>query len=325
MYEVMAEMFEISSPQQNIYDLEVVAEMVMRLRAKHRDPNQVNLAQSLNMKALRELHHEMEMDEVDGLPTGNMMDGRMRMETNHISDHIIELEAPSKWRRSMGKSAKLNSNKTEESMDADAPSTVSNGNGDGHYRTTSMEAVVSAVHTAFAERESRPVLDVIPDPRIQREGTIDTNDLDGEYSDDLIDPIDNVLDDNGTTTESVPTQYSGNRIQFASRQELLHFLWTDFVAEFGVVPRSSNQFMAFSKRWGETVTFQEAADVISRYRSRRRRGRREQTSSVPNITYKRMNRLLLLLLMATKGFSVKVFLKVVATTTTTTTCTFAYK
>ena len=31
MYEVMAEMFEISSPQQNIYDLEVVAEMVAEM------------------------------------------------------------------------------------------------------------------------------------------------------------------------------------------------------------------------------------------------------------------------------------------------------
>merc|ERR1711971_952830 len=34
MYEVMSEMFEISDGQ-NVYDLEVVAEMVMRLRAKH--------------------------------------------------------------------------------------------------------------------------------------------------------------------------------------------------------------------------------------------------------------------------------------------------
>ena len=49
----------------------------------------------------------------------------------------------------------------------------------------------------------------------------------------------------------------------------LHFLWTDFVAEFGVIPRSPNQFMSFAKRWGETVTFQEAIEVISRKRRRR--------------------------------------------------------
>merc|ERR1712228_584003 len=37
MYEVMAEMFEINKHHQNIYDLELVTEMIMRLRAKDRE------------------------------------------------------------------------------------------------------------------------------------------------------------------------------------------------------------------------------------------------------------------------------------------------
>ena len=218
MYEVMAEMFEISDGR-NVYDLEVVAEMAMRLRAKHRGRHRGRHRQRHRHRQRQRAEHR-----------------RAGMEPDRIELVDDGLAPPSKW-------------KSIESVDVDAPST--NGDGGGRRGTECVEP------------PHRALLDVIADPDRPDHGappiaamdTVDTDDLDGECSDDAV--------------VSVDVDIAVNVVnEVHSEQDLLPFLWSEFVAENGVAPRTPNQLISFSKRRGETVSFREAMAIITTKRHR---------------------------------------------------------
>eukprot|EP01083_Nonionella_stella_P202906 740808_1 len=158
MYEVMAEMFEINKNHANIYDLELVTEMIMRLRAKDRERGSI--------KAQQEQERDKQM----------LM--RIRRHTNEVNISTDKLPSELEETESVSVDASVPSSKGEEELIQQRYARIQ-GNipffeaSTTHTKDKSLLDVIPASHT---KDNSNNLLDVIADRHHLKQDSRDNTD-----------------------------------------------------------------------------------------------------------------------------------------------------
>eukprot|EP01083_Nonionella_stella_P151119 482481_1 len=281
MYEVMAEMFEINKNHANIYDLELVTEMIMRLRAKDRERGSI--------KAQQEQERDKQM--------------LMRIQIISTDKLPSELEEECET-ESVSVDASVPNSKREEELIQQRYARIQ-GNipffeaSTTHTKDKSLLDVIPASHT---KDNSNNLLDVIADRHHLKQDsrdntdslieiTANTNDMEITGEEDVIEEEEEEAYDDTPIHTMPPTnvavsadQYfdsiiahnnaelrahhnmdsKGNDIQVTDEDSFdIQQVFDTYCNEYGSPPTQPKHLIYFAKEAGCDISFAEAITVIN--------------------------------------------------------------